>query len=643
MYGTMKTNRFIIAALFIAAAVSCQKDGFVDSENARETESAILVTGEQTKTSLNGKEIHWTNDDVIAVFDKTNDKNTFKITDVDGSYAAFSGVVTAGTTQIYAVYPENLALSANGSSLKVNIPADQTSKVGSFAEEHNISVAKGVKTLGVEAIPDVTFKNVCALLKFTIPPYIKDAKSVSFSTNSPISGEATVDFSGDEPALSVSPDGSKSVTMTGSYFAGDEFIFVLAPGTIQGFTVTVTTDKAEWTITRDSEITFKAGWYKNLGVLELEQVSATKASAIHTYDERNVLTGTEVTVNLNIPEATQEYVTSLSLQVKNSAGEVVRSISKDSAAATETLGADEKWPYLPQGNYTVEGSYTLADCAEPKSIAVTSFTSPAPVFKGTPTVAGTTSYSIYCNDGGDKKNPTGANLHPAETISDISASCPAVANISSKILAKIPVNYSITLDGSEQLKNGTTTSTAAIEVGDKAGITWGQHTLVATFTFDGVAISGSSVCHITGLPYRANPLTSECGWKQTTGSTGPVSWQSDHAHMEGSSSKQIIKSPQFRIPADVSVAVSASASIHSVAAGWIWYHGDFKCRVSGNQVFRKQGEEGKTSWGVGENTVNCSPTGTGILSTGNSYVELENSGTTVNLYVKVYNVSILYN
>ena len=228
----MKANKFILAALAIAATASCQEDGLTGSEFTRETESATIISGADTKTSLNGKEIHWTSDDKIAVFDNTNYKNKFNITDCEGSYATFSGEVTTGTTQIYAVYPYELAVSASGSNLVVNIPTDQTSKAGSFAEEHNISVAKGVKTPGYEAIGDVTFQNVCALLKFTIPSYISDAHTVTLSSNSVIAGNMSVDCSGDSPACTISSEGSKSISMTGDYPAGSTFIFVLAPGTL---------------------------------------------------------------------------------------------------------------------------------------------------------------------------------------------------------------------------------------------------------------------------------------------------------------------------------------------------------------------------------------------------------------------------
>ena len=496
----MKTNRIILAALFISAAVSCQKESFAGLENPRETESATIIAGEPTKTSLNGNEVHWTSDDVIAVFDNFGYKNIFNITQAEASYASFSGEVTSGTEQIYAVYPASLAESVSGRSIKVNVPVDQTSKVSSFAEEHNISVAKGTKTPGVETIENITFKNVCSYLKFTIPTYIEDAKSVTFSTSRAIAGPATVDASADTPVAVVGEGGSKSVTMTGSYPAGSQFMFVLTPGTIQGFTVTVVTDKATWTITRNSEVSFAPGQYKNLGTLELEQVGVS-ATATHTYSG-STLTGTTVNVALNVPTATLQYASDLKIEVRNAAGTVVRSASSSTLTSSETLAATQDWPYLPQGTYTVSGSYKLGDVV--KNISDT-FTSPAPVFEGTATVKGTTSYSIYYNNGGTK-NPTGANDHAAETISAISASCPAVANISSEILAKIPVNYSITLDGSE-LNKGTTTSTAAIGVENQTGKSWGKHTLAATFTFDGVAITGETTCHITGLPYTKDFTT----------------------------------------------------------------------------------------------------------------------------------------
>ena len=513
----MKANKFFLAALAIAATASCQKDGLTGSEFTRETESATIISGADTKTSLNGKEIHWTSDDKIAVFDNTNYKNSFNITDCEGSYATFSGEVTTGTTQIYAVYPYELAVSASGSNLVVNIPTDQTSKAGSFAEEHNISVAKGEKTPGYEAIGDVTFQNVCALLKFTIPSYISDAHTVTLSSNSVIAGNMSVDCSGDSPACTISSEGSKSISMTGDYPAGSTFIFVLAPGNLDGFTVNVQTGMTNWSISRTTQVALEAGKYKNLGTLELEQVSSASASASHTYSG-NTLTGTNVTVNLNLPESTKQYITALNLEVKNAAGTVVRSVSKTAAAATETIGANADWPYLPQGKYTVSGTYTLSGNTT-KEIAAISFTSPAPTFEVTS--GAYSSYTKYKNEGANAANECAADKIYAITTASVSI---ADAILNNGNYSTIKGGYTYTLDGA------ATTST------EVSGQSWGPHTVIASYQFDNVTEEGSSDCHITGLPYSftfyksSTSAVDNAGWKRNgdTGFTSDLLWLSEN-------------------------------------------------------------------------------------------------------------------
>lgn len=532
----MKTNRIILAALFISAAVSCQKEGFGGSETTRETEIATIVAGEKTRTSLSGNEVHWTSDDVIAVYDNFGYKNKFDVQEASASYATFSGAVTSGTTQIYAVYPYELAGAISGSTVNVTIPVDQTSKVGSFAEEHNISVAKGTKNPGVEEIENITFKNVVSYLKFTIPSYIEDAKSVTFSTSRAIAGSATVDASADTPVAVVGENGSNSVTMTGSYPVGSQFMFVLSSGEIQGFTVTVVTDKTTWTITRSSEVSFAPGQYKNLGTLELEQVGVT-AKADHTYSG-NTLTGTTVSVSLNIPTATQQYASDLELVVvRNADGAVVRSASNSTLSSSVTLAATQDWPYLPQGTYTVSGSYKLGETM--KTISTT-FVSREPTFEVTS--GAYTSYTKY-NAG----SASAANSCDAETIYDVTS---AAVSISDAIMNN--GNYSSLKGGYTYKVDGTATTSATV-----GGQSWGQHTVTAAYTFDGVAKEGSSVCHITGLPYKSG-VPSNSGAHPWSKIKGTISWESSYVKMSYSAGVYpTIESPTFHIPGNINVNVSS--------------------------------------------------------------------------------------
>ena len=546
----MKTNRIILAALFISAAVSCQKESFAGLENPRETESATIVAGEPTKTSLSGNEVHWTfdgkSDDVIAVFDNFGYKNIFNITQAEGSYASFSGEVTSGTEQIYAVYPESLAESVSGSSIKVNVPVDQTSKVSSFAEEHNISVAKGTKTPGVETIENITFKNVCSYLKFTIPTYIEDAKSVTFSTSRAIAGPATVDASADVPVATAAETASKSVTMTGSYPAGSQFMFVLTPGTIQGFTVTVVTDKATWTITRDSEVSFAPGQYKNLGTLELEQVGVS-AIATHTYSG-STLTGTTVNVALNVPTATLQYASDLKIEVRNAAGTVVRSASSSTLTSSETLAATQDWPYLPQGTYTVSGSYTLAD-GTVKTISDVEFTSPEPTFKVTS--GAYSSYTKYKNGDAGAANKCTADKIYAITTASVSI---ADAILNNSNYSSIKGEYTYKLDGK------------AIDSAEVEGQSWGAHTVTAYYKFDNVTKEGSSDCHVTGLPRSFDFFDNESGASGSGWSLNNVTWDTGTSGYKcsifsnGTNGNMI--SPKFNLPGDVNIECSVEAQYY---------------------------------------------------------------------------------
>jgi len=612
---TMKANKFIIAALAIAAAASCQEDGLTGSDFTRETESATIISGAETKTSLNGKEIHWTSDDKIAVFDNTNYKNRFGITDCEGSYATFSGEVTTGTTQIYAVYPYELAVSASGSNLVVNIPTDQTSKAGSFAEEHNISVAKGVKTPGYEAIGDVTFQNVCALLKFTIPSYISDAHTVTLSSNSVIAGSMSVDCSGDSPACTISSEGSKSISMTGEYPAGSTFIFVLAPGTLDGFTVNVQTGMTSWSISRTTQVALEAGKYKNLGTLELEQVSAS-ASASHT-KSGNTLTGTNVTVNLNLPASTKQYITALNLEVKNEAGTVVRSVSKTSAAATETIGANANWPYLPQGKYTVSGTYTLSGNTT-KEIAAIEFTSPAPTF--TVTSGAYTSYTKYQNEGATAANNCAADMIYAITTASVSI---ADAILNNSNYSNIKGGYTYTLDGA------ATTST------EVSGQSWGAHTVIARYQFDNVTKEGSSDCHITGLPYR-RPSMIESEWSF-------ASWNCEFNNgviqlggVKGSGEASANSTMTFHVPANINVKLNTNATVRAYKFGIIWCNTDFTVSINGTEIIKQNSNkeaDGK----------NYNLSGTSTFTPTGSSIKLNSSYKEAGPWSKIHSMEILYN
>jgi len=411
--------------------------------------------------------------------------------------------------------------------------------------------------------------------------------------------------------------------MTGSYPAGSQFIFVLAPGTVDGFTVTVTTEKATWSISKDVEVVLEPGKYKNLGTLEFEQASAVSASAAHTY-ENGILTGTDVTLNLNIPEAAGKYITQLDLQVKNAQGTEVRTLSKKNASATEVIGANDDWPYLPQGEYTVSGNYTLSGNTV-KELEPVSFTSPAPEF--TVKSNAYSSYTKYLN--GDI---SGANSCAPETIYNINS---ASVTISDKIRNNTNYDQGFTYE-----YDGTSTISST-----EANQSWGPHSVTAKYSFDKVEKSDIVDCHITGLPFDADPPTKTGHtWSDNSGVGAYINWNSDGVRLEGESKKQTLTSPSFNIPNSINTKMTVTTELYTMSAVHIYAIPHLICRIGGSEVINKEGTKGNKDWlGSSENLETYTGSGTGELTNSNNTVEVENAYTLRSAYIYVKRVKLEYN
>ena len=618
----MKT--FIKAILISATcliAASCLQETSLESEYQK-NEPLTITTWKGTKTSLNGSEVHWSSDDIVAIFDNYNVKNRFQAISTNGNNAEFSGEVTSGTTMLFAVYPYNLANSANGSTLNVTIPTEQTSKDGSFAEEHNISIAKAAKTPGVEVVSGISFKNICAYLKFTVPSYLADVKKVTLSSKSIIAGDMTIDYSAETPETTISSEGSKSITMTGQYAAGSTFWFVLAPGTLDGISICIETSKGVYSMSTDNKFEMTAGNYKNLGTLNLAPASITNATAAHTY-HNGALTGTEVSVNLGISEATAAYITAMTLHIKNSEGTILRTSNLNSITEKVVMPAEGSWPYLPKGNYTVSGTYTLSGITE-KTIKDIEFSiTENPVFEVTATTP-YTSYDKYL--AGDAAGANGLN---GSTIYNVGAT----VSVSDAILNN--ANYPSLL---------ITDNDTEVAAGNLSGRSWGKHTIKASYTLDGVTVSKESSVDVTGLPYTAAPpmKSGDHPWTDNaTSARNSINWNTDGVKLEGISKDQILTSPSFHIPSDINVNMIVPVKFYSVCVMWIHAQPQLLCRIGGVEVDNRHGA--KASSGLSKNqSENYTSNKNGTLTTSNNTVEVENNYENASAYIYVYSVDLKY-
>ena len=545
----MKTIKFFSAALFVLAASACNPD--YTTENFSNLEP-MTISGIKTKTILNQADgsVNWTAGDQIAIYDNLGGENIF--TNTSENVASFSGNVTAGTEQFWGVYPTDLITGFNNGTVTMTLPSDQTPVAGTFAEELNISVTSGMKTPGTELVEGISFHNVCGLISFTVPKNIA-AQKVTFSSNNTfLCGTLSVDCSTSEAVLESNQ--SNSVSMTGKFAAGRTFYFVVAPGQIDGFSINVETEKGSYysksasqgkinvtpgSLTRLGQISFKAG--------------AVTASAQHIY-ESEVLTGSSLTVNHGIPQNMWNDVTNLTVNVVKG-GKTYRNYSASGIESASVVPIGNT--YLPQGSYDVNVEYTMNGVATNIKGSVTV---PQPNKLTITSVDATTSYSL-AKKGGSYVDQ--ANSHEPEKIT--SPKC-TFAGVSTAVLDELQPTCSFSVSG--QTKQGTVSvSETSGSCGEFSGLSWGAHTLTATVTFDGVSASATTTCHITGLPYKKDFLSSST----TVGSGAQDCQTSGTVEYWGSHGYQILKwylggvtagtffSPQFKLPETRKISYESSA------------------------------------------------------------------------------------
>lgn len=140
----------------------------------------------ETKTAVgeDGK-VLWEAGDKLKLV--TDDGRTI-ITDAleaGGETATFTATVTTADVLKWAVYPSDIEAGISGESLTVKIPDTQDGTFG------NSSIAAGeIQQEG----STITLKNVCSLLRFTVPDNLTKAAKVNFGGNGlPMNGTVKVD------------------------------------------------------------------------------------------------------------------------------------------------------------------------------------------------------------------------------------------------------------------------------------------------------------------------------------------------------------------------------------------------------------------------------------------------------------------
>lgn len=357
----------------------------------------------------------------------------------------------------------------------------------------------------------------------------------------------------------------------------------------------------------------------DLSVFENIKITAT---AKHTYNEEGSLTGTDVTLNLAANGAPLELISGWSITLRYNRGNIRTFSAQPENGSLMTV--EDGWPYVPQGS-TLSATLFL-QTGDPIYPEVVLEAIPQPEF--TATVSGNTSYSVYLDSGADV-----ANTKDGSSIFDITAT----TNIASEILNN--PNYSNLLkvtyttdsgQNSGELPYGTSTQFNSLA--------WQKHALSATVSFDGVEKTSAAVdCHVTGLPYRAEPpksIDSEPLYGWTKGSGNVFNWESDYLQLgvsAGQGEHTVYKN--YYIPADINVNVSAKIAAHNAPI-------NTTCSIlMGEETVMSVYSDGGV-FNYNTNTIESTVAKT--MTTSSNVITLKNSYSMTSSWGRIYYVNILY-
>lgn len=238
----MKKYAYIFAAAI--AALACTKENPSNPSKDEKPEEPVQgvemtfgATLEQTKAGISENKTVWAATDHISVFDGTENRD-FNSTG-EGEITTFTGTATAADIY-YALYPYQATASCSEGVITATVPSVQTATPGSFDPAAALMVARGSQNF--------EFKNVCSLIKVTVPADVTGITSIEFSGNADenIAGEVSISF--DESGLPAATGaGDKTITLKAAagqtLAAGDYYIAALPNTYSQGLKLLIHYEK----------------------------------------------------------------------------------------------------------------------------------------------------------------------------------------------------------------------------------------------------------------------------------------------------------------------------------------------------------------------------------------------------------------
>lgn len=269
----MKQIKAILYLAVLTAMVSaCSEDELADNTqpSGKVPMEFYANTDASTRTILTtDNAVHWEANDAISLFDPTGANNQFSTTQ-SGPIVTFTGEATPAEGTYYALYPYDENAQIEGTTITTTLPAEQDAREGSFAHGLNPSIATADDT------NNLYFKNVCALVKFTLDGSITTTitkATLCGNNGEALAGTLTIDASQENPIANVDPEWAGiEIALKGNLIAGKTYYFVTAPATLnKGLTLSLYDDKGNvWKKEGTQSATLTASRILNLGTMRLD-------------------------------------------------------------------------------------------------------------------------------------------------------------------------------------------------------------------------------------------------------------------------------------------------------------------------------------------------------------------------------------
>lgn len=282
----MRITKFFAAVMIICAVAACAKEDPKPADNnknnqennpAEKTAVEFSFTASHTDMAVSKTEISegpgdnagvlWKSTDKVSVFDDEDNNCEFSA-DADGASTTLTGtLVPKGSGEYYSVYPYNAGNSISGTTVTTTLPATQTVSAPGFADGAVLSAA-------VASDAAFSYKNIVALVRFTVPAEMTTLHSITLTSTAALAGECTVSFATATPvlaatgssvnAVTIAAPGASDVLATGNYYAA------VIPGSHQ-FSVTLTdTDGKSVVKAMPAAKDFVAGHIRGIGSVDAD-------------------------------------------------------------------------------------------------------------------------------------------------------------------------------------------------------------------------------------------------------------------------------------------------------------------------------------------------------------------------------------